>query len=67
MKRRKRQKERMRRKRKRALMKAFCYRHTTPWRGWRSLCTRSESLHTPTHMLINVTAETLLTLHVDYH
>lgn len=45
MKRRKRQKEKrkMRRKR-RALTKDFCYRHTTPWRGWRSSCTRSESL-----------------------
>lgn len=41
---RKRQKEKRRKKRIRALMKAFCYRHTMPWRGWRSLCTRSETL-----------------------
>ncbi len=44
MKRRKRQKEKRKMMRRiRALMKAFCYRHTMPWRGWRSLCTRSEA------------------------
>lgn len=57
MKRRKRQKERKMRKRRRALTKAFCYRHTTPWRGWRSSCTRSESLtvisHTHTCILMS--------------
>lgn len=59
------EKRKMRWKRRRALTKAFCYRHTTLWRGWRSLCTRSESLpfisHTCTH--INFAAETQLTHH----
>lgn len=61
----KRQKEKrkMRRKRRRALTKAFCYRHTTLWRGWRSSCTRSECHVHLSHTHINFAAETQLTHH----